>query len=71
MLGGAPEAYEVSSENWSLCDTSIRGWRWCEKHRVNHTFADLQLLLIERAVKAGKGQWDFPYFYEVLKQGAD
>jgi hypothetical protein len=44
---------------------------WCEKHRVNHTFADPQLLLIERAVKAGKGRWDFAYLYEVLKQGAD
>jgi hypothetical protein len=37
----------------------------------NHTFADPQLLLIERAVKAGIGQWDFAYLYEVLKQGAE
>jgi len=44
---------------------------WCEKHRVNHGFADPQLRLVERAVKAGKGQWDLAYLYEVLKEGAE
>ena len=35
------------------------------------SWVSTKLLLIERAVKAGKGQWDFAYLYEVLKQGAD
>jgi 3-hydroxyisobutyrate dehydrogenase-like beta-hydroxyacid dehydrogenase len=56
-------------ETWAVAPRELIGW--CEKHRVNHTFADPQLQLIERAVKAGKGQWDFAYLYEVLKQGAE
>jgi 3-hydroxyisobutyrate dehydrogenase-like beta-hydroxyacid dehydrogenase len=63
---GNPQA---ALETWTVAPRELIGW--CEKHRVDHTFADPQLLLIERAVKGGKGQWDFAYLYEVLKQGAD
>jgi hypothetical protein len=37
---------------------------------VDHTIADPQLLLIEKAVAAGKGQADFAYLYEVLKRSS-
>ena len=60
---------QASLETWAVAPRELIAW--CEKHRVNHTFSDPQLRLIERAVKAGKGQWDFAYLYEVLKQGAD
>jgi 3-hydroxyisobutyrate dehydrogenase-like beta-hydroxyacid dehydrogenase len=60
---------QAALETWAVAPRELIGW--CEKHRVNHTFADPQLRLIERAVKAGKGQYDFAYLYEVLKQGAD
>ena len=60
---------QAALETWAVAPRELIGW--CEKHRVNHSFADPQLRLIERAVKAGKGQWDFAYLYEVLKQGAD
>ena len=60
---------QASLETWAVAPRELVGW--CEKHRVNHTFADPQLRLIERAVKAGKGQWDLAYLYEVLKQSPD
>jgi 3-hydroxyisobutyrate dehydrogenase-like beta-hydroxyacid dehydrogenase len=60
---------QASLETWAVAPRELIGW--CEKHRVNHTFADPQLRLIERAVKGGKGHLDLAYLYEVLKQGAD
>jgi len=60
---------QAALETWAVAPRELIAW--CEKHRVNHTLADPQLLLIERAVKAGKGQWDLAYLYEVLKHGAD
>ena len=60
---------QASLETWTVAPRELIGW--CEKHGVNHSFADPQLKLIERAVKAGKGQLDLAYLYEVLKQGAD
>lgn len=63
---GNPQA---SLETWAVAPRELIGW--CAKHRIDHTFADPQLRLIDRAVKAGKGQLDFAYLYEVLKQGAD
>jgi len=71
--------HKIQSKDYASTQASLGTWAvaprelidWCEKHRVNHTFADPQLGLIERAVKAGKGQMDLAYLYEVLKQGAD
>jgi 3-hydroxyisobutyrate dehydrogenase-like beta-hydroxyacid dehydrogenase len=63
---GNPQA---TLETWTVAPRELIGW--CEKHGVDHTFADPQLKLIERAVKAGKGQLDFAYLYEVLKEVAD
>jgi 3-hydroxyisobutyrate dehydrogenase-like beta-hydroxyacid dehydrogenase len=60
---------QAALETWAVAPRELIGW--CQKHRVNHTFADPQLRLIEQAVKTGKGQSDFAYLYEVLKQGAD
>ena len=58
---------QASLETWAVAPRELVGW--CEKHRVDHTFADPQLRLIERAANAGKGQLDIAYLYEVLKQG--
>ncbi|HXZ30645.1 MAG TPA: NAD(P)-binding domain-containing protein [Terriglobales bacterium] len=60
---------QATLETWAVAPRELIAW--CEKHRVNHTFADPQLRLIEQAVKAGKGQMDIAYLYEVLKQGVD
>ncbi len=60
---------QAALETWAVAPRELIGW--CEKHRVDHIFADPQLRLIQRAVKAGKGQFDIAYLYEVLKQGAD
>jgi 3-hydroxyisobutyrate dehydrogenase-like beta-hydroxyacid dehydrogenase len=59
---------QAALETWAVAPRELIGW--CQKHRVNHAFADPQLRLIERAVQAGKGQWDLAYLYELLKQGA-
>ena len=60
---------QASLETWAVAPRELIGW--CQKHGVNHSFADPQLQLIQRAVKAGKDQMDLAYLYEVLKQGAD
>jgi 3-hydroxyisobutyrate dehydrogenase-like beta-hydroxyacid dehydrogenase len=60
---------QATLETWAVAPRELIGWS--QKHQVNHTFADPQLRFIERAVKAGKGQWDFAYIYEVLKQEAN
>jgi len=60
---------QATLATWTVAPRELIGW--CEKHRVDHSFADPQLRLIERAVNAGKGDMDLAYLYEVLKQGAD
>jgi 3-hydroxyisobutyrate dehydrogenase-like beta-hydroxyacid dehydrogenase len=57
---------QASLETWSVAPRELIGW--CKEHGVDHSFADSQLQLIEKAVKAGKGQADFAYLYEVLKK---
>jgi len=44
--------------------------RWCRDHGVDHSLADPQLSLCKKAIKAGKGQADFAYLYEVLKKAS-
>jgi hypothetical protein len=44
-------------------------WRQLE-HGVDHSFADPQLSLIDKAIKAGKGHADFAYLFEVMKNGS-
>jgi 3-hydroxyisobutyrate dehydrogenase-like beta-hydroxyacid dehydrogenase len=58
---------QAALETWAVAPRELIGW--CEKRGVDHSFADPQLRLIDRAAKAGKGQYDFAYLYEVLKQG--
>jgi len=45
--------------------------KWCRNHGVDHSIADAQLVLMDKAIKAGKSQADFAYLYEVLKKGTD
>ena len=56
---------QASLETWSVAPRELIGW--CEKHGIDHSFADPQLSLIEKAIKSGRGQADFAYLYEVLK----
>lgn len=41
---------------------------WCEDRRVDRSIADAFHGLMDRAIKAGKGQADFSYLYEVLRE---
>ena len=58
---------QAALETWAVGPREVIGW--CKAHGVDHSIADPQLLLIEKAVKAGKGQADLAYLYEVLKRG--
>ncbi len=57
---------QAALETWSVGPREVIAW--CKKHGVDHSIADPQLSLIGKAVKAGKGQADFAYLYEVLKK---
>jgi len=57
---------QAALETWAVGPREVIGW--CKAHLVDHSIADPQLLLIEKAVAAGKGQADFAYLYEVLKR---
>lgn len=63
------EKTQAALETWAVAPRELIGW--CTKHGMDHSFADPQLRLIERAVKAGKGQMDLAYLYEVVKQGTE
>ena len=58
---------QASLATWTVAPREMIGW--CKKRGIDHTFADPQLRLMERAIKAGKGEMDLAYLYEVLKQG--
>jgi len=60
---------QATLDTWTVAPRELIAW--CKQHRVDHSFADPQLMLMNRAIDAGKGQADFAYLYEVLKQGAD
>ena len=60
---------QASLEAWSVAPKELVDW--CREHRVDHSMITPQLVLFERAIKAGKGQSDFSYFYEVLKGGSN
>jgi hypothetical protein len=59
---GNPQA---AVETWAVAPRELIDWY--KAHGVDHSIADPQLALIEKAVRAGKGQVDFAYLYEVLK----
>lgn len=59
-------ADQASLEAWSSGPRELDGW--CREHGVDHSMITPQLALFEKAIKAGKGQSDFAYLYEVLKE---
>ena len=58
---------QASLESWSKVPKKLRGW--CQDRKVDHSIADAYRGLFDKAIKAGQGQADFAYFYEVLKKG--
>lgn len=60
---------QASLEAWSIAPKGLISW--CRDHGVDHSVADAQLSLFDKAIKAGKGQADFAYLYEVLRKGSD
>lgn len=58
---------QASLEAWTAGPRMLISWG--RDHRAHHSTADAYLDLMDRAIKAGKGQADFAYLYEVLKAG--
>jgi 3-hydroxyisobutyrate dehydrogenase-like beta-hydroxyacid dehydrogenase len=59
---------QASLEAYAACPKELI--QWCRDHGVDHSLADAQLSLCEKAINAGKGQADFAYLYEILKRGS-
>jgi len=59
---------QSSLEAWSAGPKLLTSW--CRDHGVDHSIADAQLRLFEKAIKAGNGEADVAYLCEVLKKGA-
>ncbi|HEY3930457.1 MAG TPA: NAD(P)-binding domain-containing protein [Candidatus Koribacter sp.] len=59
---------QAALDVWAPCPRELM--KWCSAHGVDHSFVEPQLRLMEKAIKAGKGQFDFSYLYEVLKNRA-
>ena len=58
---------QASLEAWSAAPKMLISWG--RDHGVDHSIADAQLSLFDKAIKGGKGQADFAYLCEVLKAG--
>ncbi len=59
---------QSSLKAWSVAPKEVIAW--CRDHGLDHTIADAQLLIFEKAIRAGKGQSDIAYLYEVLGKGS-
>jgi len=59
---------QASLEAWSVGPKMLISWG--RDHGVDHGIAAAQLSLFDKAIKAGKGQADFAYLYEVLRKGS-
>jgi 3-hydroxyisobutyrate dehydrogenase-like beta-hydroxyacid dehydrogenase len=59
---------QASLEVYAACPRELI--RWCGKHGMDHSFADPQRSLIDKAIKAGKGHADFAYLFEIMKNGS-
>lgn len=59
---------QASLEAWSVASKVLI--EWGRKHGLDYSIANAQLSIFEEAIKAGKGQADFAYLYEVLRKRA-
>ncbi|MGB7437496.1 MAG: NAD(P)-binding domain-containing protein [Candidatus Acidiferrum sp.] len=60
---------QASLEVYAACPRELI--KWCKDYGVDHSFADSQLSLIDKAIKSGKGPADFAYLYEIMKKGSE
>lgn len=60
---------QASLDVYAACPRELI--KWCGTHGVDHSFADPQLALMDKAIKSGKGHADFAYLYEIIKKGSD
>jgi hypothetical protein len=60
---------QASLDVYAACPRELI--KWCKTHGADHSFADPQLSLIDKAIKAGKGHAGFAYLYEIMKKSSD
>jgi 3-hydroxyisobutyrate dehydrogenase-like beta-hydroxyacid dehydrogenase len=58
---------QSSLEAWTVAPQMLISWG--REHGVDHSIADAQLSLFEKAIEVGKGQAGFTYLYEILRKG--
>jgi len=58
---------QSSLEAWTVGPQMLISWG--RDHGVDHSIADAQLALFEKAINVGQGQAGFTYLYEILKKG--
>lgn len=59
---------QSSLEAWAIAPKEVIAW--CGDHGVDHSIADAQLLIFEKAIRAGKGQSDIAFLCDVLRWGS-
>ena len=57
---------EATLEAWSVGPKELIAWS--KDRRMDRRIADAQIDLFEQAIKVGRGQADFAYFYEIFKR---
>jgi 3-hydroxyisobutyrate dehydrogenase-like beta-hydroxyacid dehydrogenase len=57
---------EATLEAWSIGPKELI--EWSKGRRMDRRIADAQIGLFEQAIKAGQGQADFAYLYEIFKR---
>jgi 3-hydroxyisobutyrate dehydrogenase-like beta-hydroxyacid dehydrogenase len=57
---------EATLEAWSIGPKELI--EWSKDRRMDRRIADAQIDLFEQAIKAGQGQADFAYFYEIFNR---
>jgi len=57
---------EATLEAWSVGPKELIAWS--KDRRMDGRIADAQIDLFEQAIKVGRGQADFAYFYEIFKR---
>lgn len=74
MLGGI--STRIQGEEYTGNEATIEAWSvgprelmaWCKEHGMGHGIAGAQHHLFEQAMKAGRAQDDFAYFYEIMRK---
>ncbi len=77
MLAGI--ASSIQSGRYAGDEATIDAWtvgpreyiEWCQERSIRHEIAGAQQKLFDSALKNGKGEMDFAYFFEIMRKAAE